>query len=216
MSILMIFFEILGTIAFSISGAIEAMKKEMDMLGVLVLGLVTAVGGGILRDILMGELPPAAFQNPRNALIAIGAALAAFVVGALLSKQKKELHSRIWNHTLLISDAVGLGAFTVIGIRYVQEELGYENPVLLMFVGVVTGVGGGVMRDVFAGNVPFIFRKHVYATASIAGTVIYLCLEKTGYADLAAAVSLLTVLLLRMLAAKYKWNLPAVHLKLKE
>lgn len=213
---MMLFFEILGTIAFSISGAIEAMKKEMDMLGVLVLGLVTAVGGGILRDVLMGELPPAAFQNPRNALIAIGAALAAFIVGAVISKKNKDVHSRIWDYTLLISDAVGLGAFTVLGIRYVQEQLGYDNPVLLMFVGVVTGVGGGVMRDLFAGNVPFIFRKHVYATASIAGAVVYLCFEETGYVELSAVISLLLVLVLRILAARFKWNLPSVHLNIKE
>lgn len=209
----MIFLEILGTIAFSISGAIEAMKKEMDMLGVLVLGLVTAVGGGILRDVLMGQFPPAAFQNSRNVLIAIGAALLAFVVGAVLSKQKKELHSRIWNYALLISDAIGLGAFTVLGIRYVQEQLGYDQPVLLMFVGVVTGVGGGLMRDIFAGNVPYIFRKHVYATASIAGAVVYLCLEQTGHIEFAGAVSLLLVLVLRLLAAKFKWNLPKVVIK---
>ncbi|MGN0436287.1 MAG: trimeric intracellular cation channel family protein [Wujia sp.] len=216
MGLMMVFLEILGTIAFSISGAIEAMKKEMDMLGVLVLGLVTAVGGGILRDVLMGELPPAAFQNPRNALIAIGAALAAFIVGAVISKKNKDVHSRIWDYTLLISDAVGLGAFTVLGIRYVQEQLGYDNPVLLMFVGVVTGVGGGVMRDLFAGNVPFIFRKHVYATASIAGAVVYLCLEKTGYVELSAVISLLLVLVMRILAARFKWNLPSVHLNIKE
>lgn len=209
----MIFLEILGTIAFSVSGAIEAMKKEMDMLGVLVLGLVTAVGGGILRDVLMGQFPPAAFQNSRNALIAIGAAFLAFVVGAILSKKNKELHSSIWNYALLISDAVGLGAFTVLGIRYVQEQLGYDQPVLLMFVGVVTGVGGGLMRDIFAGNVPYIFRKHVYATASIAGAVVYLCLEKTGHIEFAGAISLLLVLVLRLLAAKFKWNLPKVVIK---
>ena len=174
----MIIFEIVGTIAFSISGAIEAMKKKMDILGVIVLGIVTAVGGGILRDILMGEIPPAAFKNPRNALIALGTAFLAFIVGYMLSKNKKEIHSKIWNQALLLSDAVGLGTFTVLGISYVQEQLGYENMALLIFVGVVTGVGGGVMRDVFAGNVPFIFRKHVYATASIAGTIIYLIFEK--------------------------------------
>lgn len=212
----MIIFEIVGTIAFSISGAIEAMKKKMDILGVIVLGIVTAVGGGILRDILMGEIPPAAFKNPRNALIALGTAFLAFIVGYMLSKNKKEIHSKIWNQALLLSDAVGLGTFTVLGISYVQEQLGYENMALLIFVGVVTGVGGGVMRDVFAGNVPFIFRKHVYATASIAGTIIYLFIEKTGYADLAAAVSLLVVLSLRVLAAKNEWNLPSVDLNIKE
>lgn len=212
MNWLMIIFEILGTIAFSVSGAIEAMKKEMDMLGVLVLGLVTAVGGGILRDIVIGEFPPAAFRNPRNALIAIGAAFVAFLIGAILSKRKQNTSSKVWNQVLLISDAVGLGAFTVLGIQYVQEQAGYENLVLLLFVGVITGVGGGLIRDIFAGNVPYIFRKHVYATASIAGAVTYLCLEKTGHMELAAIVSLLLVLVLRLLAAHFEWNLPKVHL----
>ena len=80
----MFFLEILGTVAFSVSGAIEAMKKEMDMLGVLVLGLVTAVGGGVIRDVIIGELPPVAFENPRNALISIGAAFTAFLTGAVI------------------------------------------------------------------------------------------------------------------------------------
>ena len=212
MNWLMIIFEILGTIAFSVSGAIEAMKKEMDMLGVLVLGLVTAVGGGILRDIVIGEFPPAAFRNPRNALIAIGAAFVAFLIGAILSKRKQNTNSKIWNQVLLISDAVGLGAFTVVGIQYVQEQAGYENLVLRLFVGVITGVGGGLVRDIFAGNVPYNFRKHVYATASIAGAVTYLCLEKIGHMELAAIVSLLLVLVLRLLAAHFEWNLPKVHL----
>lgn len=213
MSFLMICFEILGTIAFSVSGAIEAMKKELDLLGVLVLGLITAVGGGVLRDVLMGELPPAAFQTPWIALVALCAAFIAFFMGAVLSKFNKEVHSRVFNILLLVSDAIGLGTFTVLGIRYVQAQAGYDNPVLLLFVGVVTGVGGGVMRDVLAGNVPFIFRKHVYATASIAGAVVYLVLAEMGSDDFAASVSLLTVLILRLLAAKFKWNLPIVHLK---
>lgn len=102
----MVILEILGTIAFSISGAVEAMKKEMDILGVLVLGLVTAVGGGVLRDVLMGQLPPAVFQNSRNVWIAIGAAFLAFIAGALLSGTKKELHVKLWNHVLLVSDAI--------------------------------------------------------------------------------------------------------------
>ena len=81
-----------------------------------------------------------------------------------------------------------------------------------MFMGVITGVGGGVLRDLFAGNVPYIFRKHIYATASIVGAVLYLCLQKTGYLQLAQMVSVLAVVCLRLLAAKYRWNLPCVHL----
>ena len=212
MNQMMIIFEILGTIAFSISGAIEAMKREMDLLGVLVLGLVTGVGGGILRDVLMGELPPAALRNPRNALTALFTALVAFVIGKVLSGQKKELHNKILNAALLLSDAVGLGAFTILGIRFVQEQSGSENIALLMFMGVITGVGGGVMRDVFSGQVPYIFRKHVYATASIVGAVVYLCLHGTGQENPAAVAGLLTVVVIRILAARFQWNLPKVHL----
>lgn len=213
MNWMMVFLEVLGTAAFSISGAIEAMKKEMDLLGVIVLGLVTAVGGGILRDIIIGEVPPVVFQDPWCAELAIAVAVASFIVGAVISKRQTEEKSAVWNKALLISDAVGLGAFTILGIRYTQEQLGNENIALLLFVGVITGVGGGLMRDIFAGNVPYIFRKHVYATASIVGAGIYLLLDYAGYSEAAVAASLLLVLVLRLLAAHFQWNLPRVHLK---
>ena len=212
MNNMMLIFEILGTVAFAISGAIEAMKKEMDMLGVVVLGLVTAVGGGIIRDIITGNLPPVAFQNPYNALIAIGSAFITFLIGAFLAKKEYKAKGMVWNYILLVSDAIGLGTFTVLGIRYVQEKTDYNNVALLLFVGVITGVGGGILRDVFAGNVPYIFRKHVYATASVAGAIAYYYLAKTGYQEMAAVVSLVLVLVLRLLAAGLKWNLPKVHL----
>lgn len=207
------FLEILGTVAFSISGAIEAMKKEMDLLGVIVLGLVTAVGGGILRDLVIGKVPPATFQNPICAEIAVGVAILAFIAGAVMSKRQTEGKGSVWNMSLLISDAVGLGAFTILGIRCAQEQVGRNNITLLLFVGVITGVGGGLMRDIFAGNIPYIFRKHVYATVSIAGCISYLTLESTGYPEFAVAVSLILVLVLRLMAAHFQWNLPKVHLK---
>lgn len=209
---IMFLLELLGTIAFSISGAIEAMKKKMDLLGVLVLGLVTAVGGGILRDMIIGQLPPASFRNPRNAVIALVTALSAFLVGAVMTRRKESLHSRLWNQALLVTDALGLGAFTVLGIRGVQEQTDYESAVLLIFVGVVTGVGGGLLRDIFAGNMPYIFRKHVYATASIAGAVIYLLMQQSGFEEFAAIASLVLVVALRLLAAYFQWNLPRVEL----
>ena len=188
------------------------MKKKMDLLGVLVLGLVTAVGGGIIRDRIIGELPPASFRNPRNALIAIVTAFAAFLVGAFLSGRKERLHSMLWNQALLISDAFGLGAFAVLGIQSAQQQTEYKSTALLLFVGVITCVGGGLIRDIFAGNVPYIFRKHVYATASIAGAVAYLVLQRLGYPRVAAFVGLFLVVLLRLLAAHYEWNLPRVEL----
>lgn len=207
------FLEILGTIAFSVSGAIEAMKKEMDMLGVIVLGLVTAVGGGILRDVVIGEVPPRVFSDPDSAGLAIVVAFAAFIVGAVSSKRQSESKHRLWNAVLLVSDAVGLGAFTILGIQNAEELLGNESIALLLFVGVITGVGGGLMRDIFAGNVPYIFKKHVYATASLAGAGFYLLLDYAGYPETAAVISLLIVLILRLLAAHFQWNLPKVHLK---
>lgn len=212
MNYVMFILEILGTIAFSVSGAIEAMKKEMDMLGVLVLGLVTAVGGGIFRDIIIGKLPPSAFQDPLNPFIALCTAFITFVVGFIVSRRKKGIHKAIWNQILLVSDAIGLGVFTVLGIRHVQELTVYENTAMLLFVGVVTGVGGGIIRDIFAGNIPYIFRKHVYATASIAGAISYLYLETIISLELAAIVSVVIVLALRLLAAKFEWNLPKVRL----
>lgn len=209
---MMIFLEILGTIAFSISGAIEAMKKKMDLLGVLVLGLVTAIGGGVLRDVIIGEFPIGAFRNPRNAIIALITALVAFLLGALFSKKNTSTHNQLWNQILQLSDAVGLGAFTVLGIQSVQERTEYHSLALLLFVGVITGVGGGLLRDIFAGNVPYIFRKHVYATASIAGAVCFLCLQQVVSTRLASLISLLLVVILRLLAAKFQWNLPRVTL----
>lgn len=209
---MMIFLEILGTIAFSISGAIEAMKKKMDLLGVLVLGLITAIGGGVLRDVIIGEFPIGAFRNPRNAMIALLTALVAFILGALFSKKNTSTHNQLWNHTLLLSDSVGLGAFTVLGIQCVQERTEYNSLALLLFVGVITGVGGGLLRDIFAGNVPYIFRKHVYATASIAGAISFLCLQQFCSSKLASLISLLLVVILRLLAARFEWNLPRVTL----
>jgi uncharacterized membrane protein YeiH len=213
MDLMMSVLEILGTIAFSISGAVEAMKKQMDLLGVVVLGVVTAIGGGIIRDITIGRVPPATFQNPHFAEIAIVTAVIAFIAGAVFSKYQLDGKSVFWNEVLLVSDAFGLGAFTVLGISSTQELLGSDNTALLLFVGVITGVGGGMMRDIFAGNIPYIFRKHVYATVSIIGAVSYLVLQSIGFPKLAVVTSVLLVLILRLLAAHFEWNLPRVNLK---
>lgn len=108
----------------------------------MVLGVVTAVGGGILRDIIIGELPPAVFQNARNIIIAIAIAFTAFIIAFFVPKDRQNKYTNIYNRVLFISDSVGLGAFTILGIRCVNEQYGYNNPALLLFVGVMTGVGG--------------------------------------------------------------------------
>ena len=147
--------EILGTVAFAISGACVAIEKKMDIFGVAILGLTTAVGGGIVRDVLLGVIPPAAFQHPVYSLLALLTSVIVFLpkVRGLAGKEK--------NLLLFLIDTIGLAIFTVVGV---QAGMQYDNRYLAIFVGVITGVGGGVMRDVFAGNRPYIFIKHFYST----------------------------------------------------
>lgn len=204
--------EIVGTIAFSISGATEAIKKNMDIVGVLTMSIITSVGGGVLRDIILGELPPNVFYNPYNIFIATIVSIISFSIAFFISKDKTLKYKTIFNHILLVSDSVGLGAFTILGIRLTNEQYRQNNIVLLLFAGVLTGVGGGITRDIFAGNVPYIFRKHIYATASLTGALTYVLIQKSGYTVTATSAGIIVVFILRILAAKYEWNLPGIHL----
>ena len=164
---LFVAFEILGTIAFAVSGAVVAISKKMDIFGVAILGMTTAVGGGILRDLILGITPPAAFQSPGYALTSIAVSMLVF-----LPPVRRLLHwnEKLYDTALLLFDAIGLGIFTVIGVQTAYIATGELNAFLAIFVGVVTGCGGGVMRDVFAGSPPYIFVKHFYATASLLGS----------------------------------------------
>lgn len=216
MDFMMNFLETLGTIAFAVSGAIEAMKKQMDLLGVIVLGMVTAIGGGVIRDIVTGEIPPIAFQNPTQAKVAIVVSVVVFFLAMFLTRHDILTNVSWANAVLFISDAMGLAAFTILGIRFVQERIGNDNFALLLFVGVITGVGGGLLRDIFAGNVPYIFRKHIYATASIFGALMYLWLDKILSELWAVFFSMVCIIVVRILASHFKWNLPRVEILEKE
>lgn len=212
MDFMMSFLETLGTIAFAVSGAIEAMKKQMDLLGVIVLGMVTAIGGGVIRDIVTGEIPPIAFQNPTQAKVAIVVSIVVFFLAMFLTRHDILTNVSWANAVLFISDAMCLAAFTILGIRFVQERIGNDNFALLLFVGVITGVGGGLLRDIFAGNVPYIFRKHIYATASIFGALMYLWLDKILSELWAVFFSMVCIIVVRILASHFKWNLPRVEI----
>ena len=197
--------EIIGTIAFAVSGAFVGIEKKMDVFGVAILGLVTAVGGGVMRDLLLGITPPAALQDPVFALTAIIVSLVVFLpsVRSLLQKTGK-----VYDLLLLIMDSAGLGLFTVPGVQIAYSATAAENLFLITFVGVLTGVGGGLLRDTFAGNTPYIFIKHFYACASIIGAWICALLWKhTGPVPSMIAGASSTVIL-RLLAAHYHWSLP--------
>lgn len=197
MNILMIF-EIIGTIAFALSGACVAIEKKMDIFGIVILGMTTAVGGGIIRDIILGETPPTAFKEPIYPLIAIIVSLIVFVPKIRIIAEKQN------NPLLIIMDSVGLGVFTIVGVR---AGMTIENIYLAIFVGVVTGVGGGVVRDLFAGNTPYIFVKHFYACASLIGAVITVVFWNINQ-PFAMIFGASVIVVLRLAAAKFRWNLP--------
>lgn len=196
--------EMIGTVAFAISGAMVALKKHMDIFGVAILGIVTAVGGGAIRDIVLGITPPTMFEKPVYALVATLVSVVVFIpaIRRMLTR-----NHRVYELVMRVMDALGLGIFTVMGIDRAQS-VGEYNLFLLIFVGVITGVGGGLMRDIMAGNTPYIFVKHIYACASIAGALACALLWKPLGAMTAMFTGAILVVVIRLLAAHFKWSLP--------
>ena len=197
--------ELAGTMAFAASGAITALKKGMDLFGVCILGLTTAVGGGVIRDVILGNTPPATFLNPIYASVALVTSLVLFLprIRHLLMWDQ-----RLYDLSMLILDSLGLGIFTVVGIRIAWRSTAEPTLFLLVFVGVVTGVGGGVLRDVMAGDTPYIFVKHIYAYASLAGALVCAGLWRPAGEVAAILAGAGVVVLIRFLSAHYRWNLP--------
>jgi len=201
--------DLLGTVAFAASGAMIGLKKKMDIFGVCTLGLTTATGGGVIRDLILGLTPPAAFQDPTEALVALATSAVFFLRGV---RQVLTRDQRHYDLMLFWLDALGLGVFTVVGVQRAYELTWNTNFFLLVFVGVVTGVGGGVLRDLMAQEVPNIFKKHVYACASLVGAV--LCAGLLPVVDSMSAMmfGMGAVVLIRYLAHRYHWNLPRAKL----
>lgn len=207
---LSIFFliEAVGTIAFASSGAMAAIRRQLDLLGVVVLGVTTAVGGGMLRDLLLGRTPPGMFTRPVYTILAFLTVLLLFLFVRLNQRFLSSRYITSYEKVMNIFDAIGLAAFTVTGID-TAVAAGYgEFRFLSVFLGVLTGVGGGVLRDIMSGETPYILRKHVYACASLAGALCYVFLSDRLSTDAAMIVSALLVVLIRLLATHYCWNLP--------
>ena len=205
MELFILCFELIGTVAFALSGAMKSFVKEMDIFGSCILALTTAVGGGIIRDLILGATPPAAFVAPTNALIAIGIAIIAFIP-AIRSRLTKS--TKIYENTLLIADSAGLGIFTVCGMA-VTINLGYgDNLFLTLFTAVLTGVGGGVLRDIFAGDRPYIFIKHIYACASLVGAGVCRLLWNVLGPNVSMLIGFAVIIVIRLCSAKFRWSLP--------
>lgn len=199
-STLLLIIEIVGTIAFAISGIRLAAAKKFDWFGAYIVGLVTAIGGGTLRDILLDTTP---FWMENGWYLAVTGISLAYVI--LFRKQLVRLNS-----TFFFFDTIGLALFVVIGI---QKTIAFGYPMWVAVVmGTITGAFGGVVRDILINEVPLIFRKDVYGTACIAGGLIYWIMIITGASPVIQQLTCAaTVILIRLLAVKYNWSIPVLR-----
>lgn len=208
MEIFVLVLELIGTVAFAVSGAVLGLKKNMDLFGVCILGLTTACGGGLIRDVLLGRLPPAMFREPVYALTAIVVSLVVFLPGI---RRRLMTNQKVYDRVMLLADSAGLGIFTVYGVSAAYGA-GYGGSFFFtVFLGTVTGVGGGVLRDVLAGMPPYIFVKHIYACAAIAGAIAAALLWPCTGKSAAMLAGCAVIFLIRLLAAHYRWSLPKAN-----
>ena len=207
------FLELIGTAAFSISGAMIAVDKGADIFGVLFLALITALGGGVIRDTLLGNTPPMMFTSYMYVTVALFCGLAIFI----LAYSNIERYSRIYprmDHVVNIFDAMGLAAFTVSGVNLTVGLYGLDMPLLLCLMGMCTGVGGGMLRDVLTNSMPMVLTSRIYAVASLCGALLYyILLSNSVPATPAAIITCVLIFALRLLATFFNWNLPRVQSK---
>ena len=190
--------DLFGTMAFAVTGAFKAIEKKSDIVGILLLATITGVAGGTIRDVIMGEFPNS-LTNPAYVVITV---ISGIVIFFLYSHLKKH-----WN-LFLKFDAIGLGVFAIIGATFAYNLFGL-NFLAILLAGMLTAVGGGIIRDVFVNQVPIVFVKEFYASASFIGIVIFYLILYFGaelyYATIAGIVITIS---LRLVAMKYNWNLP--------
>ena len=189
--------DIIGVFAFATSGVLTAIDNKFDLVGSAVVGFITALGGGTLRDLMIGKTP-VGWMYDTNYLWTI---LIALILSYLFRKKIVKLR-----RSLFVFDTIGLGVFTILGLQFTLA-LGLD-PIMALIMGMVSAVFGGVLRDVLTNEVPLIFRKEIYASACLAGGLVYLLLIKfTDHEILALTLSMATVFTIRYLAVRYNWSL---------
>ena len=206
MDLVFFIFEIIGVVAFSLSGALTAMKRDRDIFGACVLGMTTSIGGGIIRDLILGVNPPNAFLNPTHAII--GFLLPAVTYFPKIQKFFAVNKHKMYDLCMLIADSVGLGVFTVIGVNTCFNILKNPNFFTAIFLGVITGIGGGIIRDILSLNLPKVFVKHFYACASILGAMTSFILRPFLGTLASSIFGILVIISLRILASVLHWRLP--------
>ncbi len=194
--------EILGTAAFAISGALSAMNRKLDVFGIFIIAFVTGIGGGTVRDILIGNTPVTWMDN------IIYIYLIGIVTILAIIFRKKIYYLKT---SLFLFDTIGLGIFTIIGVETgIQNNL---NPVISIALGVMTGTFGGVIRDILCNEIPVIFRKEIYATACLIGGLVFIILHKLGVEkEIIYIITSLIVIIIRLVVVKFKISLPNFYL----
>ncbi len=191
--------DLFGTIAFAVTGAFKAIEHKSDIVGIIILSTITGIAGGIIRDITFGKLPPTAVVNPLYITITVSTAIVIFFLYPSLKK-----HSDLF----LKFDAIGLGVFTIIGSIFAYNMFGL-NFLAMSISGVLTAIGGGILRDVFVNELPMVFVKEFYASASFLGVVIlFTLLSINTNVSLSAIIAMIITTSIRLIAVKLQWNLP--------
>ncbi len=205
--------EILGIISFAISGSLVAIDKEMDLVGVIFLAMITSFGGGIMRDLIIGRTPLFFTSLWLYIGVALFTSVLIFTLAAVFKKQyvgNEELLIKINNYI----DAIGIGAFSVSGVRMCLLVCPEKGAFLAIMMGMISAIGGGMIRDICINDIPFVFRKRIYALATLGGSVLYYVLDHfvlggSIVGEIAAAViSMAAVFSVRVLATTFKWNMP--------
>ena len=198
--------EIIGVISFAIAGAIEAINKETDLFGVVFLAIITTFGGGMIRDVMLNQIP-VFFTSYLLVAVCFVTAILVFIVAAIFKNnfiKNEKLIGKINN----IFDAMGIGVFTVSGAK-ISMDLGKDNFLLVITMGMITCVGGSMIRSFCLREIPFILKKQVYALAALAGGACYWLMARFGANEVATmVVPALLVFTIRMLATAFKWNFP--------
>lgn len=192
------YLDLFGTFVFAVSGSILATRKKMDIFGIITIGFVTAVGGGTLRDLLIGKTPVFWLHDRNYLAVIIVAALGTFLFSATILKIQ---------YVLRIADAIGLGTFTIIGL---QKGLNASlAPVFAIIMGMVTAVVGGAIRDVLCQEIPFILSREIYATACLSGGLLYFILKTAEFPPkIIIILSMILIIAIRLLSIKLGWSLP--------
>ena len=194
--------DLFGTMAFAVTGAFKAIEHEADIVGIIILATITGVAGGTIRDIVLGHFPPHSISDPNYVIITT---VTGIVIFFLYPKMQKH-----WN-LFLKFDAIGLGVFTAIGATLAYQIFGM-NFLAMAMAGMVTAVGGGILRDMFVNEIPMVFVKELYASASFLGVIVfYILLVANLQIEIVTIGSILVTTIIRLVAMKYNWNLPKVR-----